>query len=462
MKMKTTLLIALLFFFNFKIIAQVESNVPPLQYAPQGNEIPISFELNEVSVDSNDCLTEAYIEFTFNTVLKSSGDYSFNDYYYSFIYEVVGISSNETEQVLTSQTVIPSNYNANVNGNYVYSFNILDGSIDLDAYPNYSARLKVRQHVFNNDPGLGMYVIFTPTTFSTVNFKKCDNIDDRDGDGIPDNIDNCPDHPNPDQSADMDNDGIGDICDTVDNRPNLKLKKLHIKANNKTYKAFPENEEILFQKEKLHTFTVGLENNGGGSASPSEVSLLVSDDINAYPVPTNGTQAYQLLNFNLGSIDAGSSKELSLEYFIFNNILGLTLTEGSTYYLFVDVDAEDKVDEIDDSLQDNFIIFPFKFNDTSNDRFAYIDFGDTTNTKVFLDYYFDSGTISNMGGTQQLLNPTHNIKLYSLNTGTMVYDNDIAPNTVIDLSSLPQGTYAIHVNNVYLKKVIKTTGGSTR
>jgi hypothetical protein len=35
---------------------------------------------------------------------------------------------------------------------------------------------------------------------------------DRDHDGIPDNVDNCPDTPNPDQT-DTDGDGIGDACD---------------------------------------------------------------------------------------------------------------------------------------------------------------------------------------------------------------------------------------------------------
>jgi hypothetical protein len=35
---------------------------------------------------------------------------------------------------------------------------------------------------------------------------------DRDGDGIPDDVDNCPDHPNPDQ-PDLDGDGLGDECD---------------------------------------------------------------------------------------------------------------------------------------------------------------------------------------------------------------------------------------------------------
>ncbi|MDH3602705.1 MAG: thrombospondin type 3 repeat-containing protein, partial [Candidatus Tectomicrobia bacterium] len=50
---------------------------------------------------------------------------------------------------------------------------------------------------------------------NTSEFSAC-NVeavpDDRDGDGIPDGEDNCPDTPNADQ-ADADGDGIGDVCD---------------------------------------------------------------------------------------------------------------------------------------------------------------------------------------------------------------------------------------------------------
>lgn len=35
---------------------------------------------------------------------------------------------------------------------------------------------------------------------------------DTDGDGVPDDVDNCPDTPNPFQD-DSDSDGIGDVCD---------------------------------------------------------------------------------------------------------------------------------------------------------------------------------------------------------------------------------------------------------
>ncbi len=40
-------------------------------------------------------------------------------------------------------------------------------------------------------------------------------IPDRDGDGVPDSIDNCPAHPNQDQN-DCDGDGIGDVCAIAD------------------------------------------------------------------------------------------------------------------------------------------------------------------------------------------------------------------------------------------------------
>ena len=39
--------------------------------------------------------------------------------------------------------------------------------------------------------------------------------DDSDGDGVPDCVDNCPDDPNPDQ-ADSDGNGLGDACDAVE------------------------------------------------------------------------------------------------------------------------------------------------------------------------------------------------------------------------------------------------------
>ncbi len=49
-------------------------------------------------------------------------------------------------------------------------------------------------------------------------------VQDRDGDGIADNQDNCPDNFNPNQS-DVDGNGIGDVCDVPANRPPQIISK---------------------------------------------------------------------------------------------------------------------------------------------------------------------------------------------------------------------------------------------
>jgi hypothetical protein len=47
----------------------------------------------------------------------------------------------------------------------------------------------------------------------------CETAPDRDGDAVPDDLDNCPETPNADQ-ADVDADGVGDACDNCPDVPN--------------------------------------------------------------------------------------------------------------------------------------------------------------------------------------------------------------------------------------------------
>lgn len=72
--------------------------------------------------------------------------------------------------------------------------------------PEINKRYKVRGIVYINN---------NTEPFISEKFKSLvSNTPDRDGDGVPDKSDNCPDIPNPDQK-DSDNDGEGDACDTV-------------------------------------------------------------------------------------------------------------------------------------------------------------------------------------------------------------------------------------------------------
>ncbi|MBI3950503.1 MAG: thrombospondin type 3 repeat-containing protein, partial [Acidobacteria bacterium] len=69
------------------------------------------------------------------------------------------------------------------------------------------------------DTLIARFISFDNTVIATCSATKTWVLPDRDGDGVPDATDNCPDRANADQ-RDSDNDGRGDVCDNCPNTAN--------------------------------------------------------------------------------------------------------------------------------------------------------------------------------------------------------------------------------------------------
>ena len=84
---------------------------------------------------------------------------------------------------------------------------------------------------------------------------------------------------------------------------------------------------------QLFEVIIGVKNNGSANSDGFKCSLLVSVSPDAYPL-TNGVPVYNYQAGNLGSIAQNQSKTLSLKQNIYDNLGGLDLQLGGTYYMY--------------------------------------------------------------------------------------------------------------------------------
>jgi len=150
---------------------------------------------NGCELDMSNCKSEGAIW---------EGEGGINDFFYEWSTKYGpsshGIPLDNTYYEVISRTfVLPSEDGGN--GAYTAELRIAYGDVKFRGtspdgngpWQTESVKIKVTLDLTVDDSGVGE--------------------NDRDNDGIPDTMDNCPDTPNPDQT-DTDGDGIGDVCDT--------------------------------------------------------------------------------------------------------------------------------------------------------------------------------------------------------------------------------------------------------
>ncbi|WP_299364784.1 thrombospondin type 3 repeat-containing protein [Winogradskyella sp.] len=316
----------------------------------------------------------------------------------------------------------------------------------------------------------------------------CDNCDipnsnqeDGDNDDVGDVCDNCPDNENPNQ-GDLDNDGLGDACDLEDNRD----------SDGDGIENFEDNCPNSPNPNQTDS-----NNNGIGDACEGEPDLvatpnnvLVISECNECNIvlsnlgsdkhkltPSTTLEISQALIENNSAVDAGSSKvkyyveatspagiaEYELpyvtnipaisgngSYVLTHTIFGYhfpPLEFGSNYKIVVKLDAENEVDESNES--NNKISIPLKW-ECNNCRIAYLDLGNQ-----IIEIPLPGGLVP----IGPRISPTYNLKIYNFGVLSTipVVDQSISVGQTVNISHLPNGFYAAHINDRFTLQFSKMT-----
>lgn len=226
-------------------------------------------------------------------------------------------------------------------------------------------------------------------------------------------------------------------------KPNLTLSGFKVKVGSTTYDATATtNSTPIFKYGENHTFTLTINNNDNGDAASSNYKLLVSEEAKYPSIGTKPVYEYRI--GNAGAISANSEKTVTFSEYFYDNISSLNLENDKTYYMIVDVDYNNNVNnESNESITDNVKYIPFKYTKPATGKIALKI--DSNGSTLDIDYEFTSDTnylrLQNIWYTQlNYLRTLHGLT------------------PTVDVSHLYDGVYALYINNTFVKKIGLTTG----
>lgn len=296
-----------------------------------------------ITKDLGGCITSLKADFIFPTILTGQGGWS--GYYYEYEVKILGYKNDGTSLTILTKTHWPSMYSSiNSAQKYVYTTQV-PTNYNFNNFDYYTAKLVVIKYINNNDPGLEIYFPFTGTPAKiTSQVNNCTYSQDDDGDGIANNVDNCPNTSNPSQ-ADSDGDGIGDACDTVVNKPDIEITNFNFQSSANT----PAGQSYFNINNDVGSniyYSLDVKNSGNKNAGQFNFQIYLSKSSTFSSSPNT---SIALNTTYIGSLNAGSIKSLSNYIYISNYIYYFDLNGYYYFHFVVDKDSN----QVEESNENN-------------------------------------------------------------------------------------------------------------
>ena len=208
----------------------------------------------------------------------------------------------------------------------------------------------------------------SPTNFDAIEWPtECECHYDSDNDGWTDNIDNCPDVPNPTQ-LDTDFDGLGDECDPDDDNDGIADYAYRVDEEGKQIRSDLDNCRLVANFDQKDS-----DNDGVGDACDGDFDNdLVRDEMDVCP-KNSQINSVDFSKYQVIDIDPSNFAQLDPYWIVLNNGRELIQTTnndpgialGKQYFRGVDFSTTIHVNTDDD---DDYIGLVFGFQNVGRDK----------------------------------------------------------------------------------------------